>query len=121
MRTAASIARLCEIKDVTDTDAKLIRAIWKAPDMAALTKVYPAWKSVFTGVGTRAEVKRSCIDRIAFTYGVEYLGDLRRGCDCVYYCNGGDTYATTVLFIGDRLIVGCIGDYADKVRQPVQL
>jgi len=99
MRTAASIARLCEIKDVTEEDAKRIRDIWKTKRAPILTQ----------------------IDKILNTYGVEFLGVLKRGGGDVYYCNAGDTYATTVLFVGDRLVVGCIGDYAESVRQPNDL
>jgi hypothetical protein len=99
-RTAASIARLMEIKDVTEEDAKAIRRLWHNE---------PITRKV-----------REQIDQILRTSGVEYLGEHKRSGHNVYYCNAGDTYATTVLFIGPRLVVGCWGDLAerDAVRPP---
>lgn len=93
MRTAASIKSLMEIKDVTEEDAKAIRNIWKNDP-----------------IKRRA---REDIDRILRTSGVEYLGVHKRSGEAVNYCNAGDTYATTVLFIGPRLIVGCWGDLVE--------
>lgn len=101
MRTAASIKSLMQIKDVTEEDAKAIRAIWHA-----------SWKSN-TGGMTEA---RERIDAILRTSGVEWLGVHKRAGKSVYYCNAGDTYATTVLFIGHRLIVGCWGDLAEALN-----
>lgn len=90
-RRAASVNRLMEIKDVTEDDANAIRHIWKTlPRHDAYQK----------------------IDRILNTCGVEFLGVSRRG--DVYYCNGGDVYATTVIFTGDTLAVGCTADQRVK-------
>ena len=103
MRTAASIKNLMQIKDVTEEDAKSIRRIWRND-----------WKM------SRA---RADIDAILRTSGVEFLGVHKRTGLDVYYCNAGDTYATTVLFIGPRLIVGCWGDLVETnaVREPQQM
>jgi hypothetical protein len=45
---------------------------------------------------------------------VEYLGRNKRTNDEVYYCNAGDTYSTTVLFVGPHLRVGCWGDLIER-------
>lgn len=101
MRTAASIKSLMQIKDVTEEDAKAIRRIWHNDPMK----------------------KRAMgdIDAILRTEGVEYLGLHKRSGYNVYFCNGGDTYATTILFIGPRLVVGDIGSLMESgvVTDPV--
>lgn len=105
MRTAASIKSLMQIKDVTEEDAKAIRAIWRElPSESSFDKA-------------------NKIDAILRTYGVEFLGQHRRTGAGVYYCNAGDTYATTVLFIGPRLVVGCWGDLVERnaVHDPITL
>lgn len=111
MNTAASVAKLCEIKDVTEEDAKLIRDVWKAKGMdaakALLTKANYTLHHLDTCNHTRS-YKRGAIDIILRTSGVEHVGS--KNGEAVYYCNAGDTYATTVIFIGGRLIVGCLGD-----------
>jgi hypothetical protein len=54
------------------------------------------------------------VDAVLRTYGVEYLGRNKRTNDEVYYCNAGDTYSTTVLFVGPHLRVGCWGDLIER-------
>lgn len=93
-RTAASIKSLMEIKDVTEEDAKSIRALWHTDRFRASA--------------------RTAIDEILGTHGVEYLGFTKRTTHEVYYCNAGDTYATTILFIGPHLRVGCWGDLMER-------
>lgn len=107
MRTAASIKSLMQIKDVTEEDAKAIRAIWHA-----------SWR----GGENNKVTARERIDAILRTCGVEWLGVHKRLGKAVYYCNAGDTYATTVIFIGGRLVVGCWGDLVERnmVREAYQ-
>ena len=93
-RTAASVKSLMEIKDVTEDDAKKIRHLWH-------TDRYRG----------RA---RPAVDKILGTYGVEHLGYSKRAMHEVYYCNAGDSYATTVLFVGPHLRVGCWGDLVER-------
>ena len=76
------------------------------------------WKSA-RGFVQRNEAKFE-IDRLIGTYGVGTIGVHKRSKALVEYCNGGDTYATTIIFVGSRLVVGCWGDYAEKVR-PLEL
>lgn len=94
IRRAASVKALMTIKDVTEEDAKAIRRIWHTEASRPLA--------------------RSKIDKILSTHGVEYLGRNKRTNDEVYYCNAGDTYSTTVLFIGSHLRVGCWGDLIER-------
>lgn len=93
-RTVASTKALMEIKDVTEEDAKAIRALWRTERLR--------------------NAARSGVDRILRTHGVEYLGINKRTKAEVYYCNAGDTYATTVLFVGPHLRVGCWGDLVER-------
>lgn len=109
MRTAASIESLCQIKDVTEEQAKAIRFIWKAPDRATIEKAGYNYLSA-----PIHQYRRELIDGILKTCGVEYLGYHKRAGQHVDYCNAGDTYATTVIFIGPRLIVGCWGDLVER-------
>jgi hypothetical protein len=92
-RRCASITALMQIKDVTEEDAQAIRRLWRYRPFRA---------------GARAE-----IDKILRTAGVERLGTHKKHKCEVYYANGGDTYATTVLFVGMTLQVGTIGDLLD--------
>lgn len=87
-RRAASVNRLMEIKDVTEEDALEIRDIWKTFN--------------------RGDA-RYRIDKVLNTCGVEYIGVSLSGHD-VYHCNGGDPYATTVIFAHNTLTVGCTAD-----------
>lgn len=96
MRTAASIKNLMQIKDVTEEDAEAIRALWR-----------DVWENPCLAQA------RDRIDAILRTSGVEWLGVHKRLGKSIYYCNAGDTYATTVLFIGGRLLVGCWGDLVE--------
>lgn len=93
-RRCASVARLMEIKDVTAEDALRIRRIWKT---------YKA----------RAKARNE-IDEIIRTCGVEYLGWHRRACVECWYCNAGDSYATTIVFVGENLTVSCWADLVEK-------
>lgn len=93
-RRPASIKALTTIKDVTPEDAKEIRRIWLS-------------------VRKRQEA-RDAIDTVLRTFGVEYLGIHRTSGEDTYYCNAGDTYATTVVFIGKTMRVACWGDYIER-------
>lgn len=95
-RTCSSVKDLMQIKDVSDWDAEKIRKIWKT-------------------VLNRREA-RTQIDAILGTHGVEYLGRNKRTKDHVYYCNAGDTYATTIIFTGIHLRVNCWGDLVENNR-----
>lgn len=121
-RTAASLGRLLQVKDVTREDAERIRLLWVARDHASVELVYPESRQVL-GNPLIDSLRRECVDRILRTYGVEFLGNsVGRGVP-VYYCNAGDLYATTVLFWGYHMRVGCTGDLIEnnRITQPVQL
>jgi len=93
-----SVETLMQIKDVTREDALKIRAIMKGP--------------TYAGGETRLER----IDKVLNTCGVEFVG---RGKNAhtsphFYYCNAGDTYATTVLKVNGQFRVGCWGDIVER-------
>lgn len=94
--TCASIKRLCEIKDVTPEIAKKVRFYWNNP------KAFPR------------DLRMKLINALIETHGVEYLGQHKRTGSQIEYCNAGDVYATTILFEGDHLRVGCWGDLAER-------
>jgi hypothetical protein len=93
-RIAPSIDTLLEIKDVTEEDAIKIRHIWHTEPSRL--------------------VARQRINGVLNTHGVEYLGHHKRRHLPVWYCNAGDTYATTVVFLGPVMRVGCWGDYVER-------
>lgn len=116
--TCASVKSLLEIKDVCEDTAKLVRGVWRAATWDELRLAYgpeavEEAKSQYYAIGFR-HLKRHIVDKLIGTCGVEHLGMHKRANQHVYYCNGGDTYATTVLFIGRRLVVGCWGDLAER-------
>lgn len=128
--TAASIVTLSSLKDVDGSLAVTIRAVWLSEGVdaayaaagdAATRAVEAYYASHYSAPKTR-EVKRALIDRLFGTHGVEYLGQHRRTGDSIYYCNAGDSYASTIIFHGHRLQVGCWGDLIERraVREPVQ-
>jgi hypothetical protein len=113
----ASITSLLEIKDVTDEMAKTIRAIWKAESKQALSEAYVDLYEVekaFHSPLKLTPLKRHCIDQLLGTCGVEHLGYDTRANRHVYYCNAGDTYATTICFVGESLTVTCWGYYVER-------
>jgi hypothetical protein len=93
-RIAPSIDTLMQIKDVTEEMATLIRHIWHTEHNRL--------------------VARQRIDGVINTHGVEYLGHHKRRHLPVWYCNAGDTYATTVVFFGPVMRVACWGDYVER-------
>jgi hypothetical protein len=93
-RIAPSIDTLMQIKDVTEEMATLIRHIWHTEP--------------------NRPVARQRIDGVLNTDGVEYLGHHKRRHLPVWYCNAGDTYATTVVFFGPVMRVATIGDYMER-------
>ena len=119
--TCATVKSLLEIKDVTEDDAKLIRKVWNIVGATALRDFLarPAIndKGRFNyALEQRGSVniKQAAVNRILGTHGVEYLGKRKGNRNHVYYCNAGDTYATTVLFDGDHLRVGTWGDLVER-------
>jgi len=120
--TCASVTNLQNIKDVTEADARLIRKVWSLMG-ATQTRAYllrPAinlngrFSSLADTAKGSANLKQGAIDIILGTHGVEYLGQRKGNREHVYYCNAGDTYATTVLFDGLHLRVGDIGNLIER-------
>lgn len=95
-RQCAKLDILTQIKDVTEDDAMRVRAAWH-------------------GIKNRHDAREE-VNRIIQTHGIEYLGQMKRTGEHVYYCNAGDPYSTTVLFTGLRLWVGCWSDLIEANR-----
>ena len=100
-RKLASVKALCQLKDVTPELAEEIRHAWRT-------------------IPKRSEA-REAVDRLFRSYGVEYLGVHKRSNFDVHYCNAGDAYAPTILFIGLRMVVGTWADLVERraVRENV--
>lgn len=102
MRTCASVKALQDVHHVDKATADKVREVWHT-------------------VANRKNAREQ-IDALIGTHGVEYLGTNKRTGDAVYYCNAGDAYATTVIFQGLHMRVGCWGDLIERntVREPAQ-
>ena len=93
-RKPASVKALCQLKDVTPELAEEIRHAWRT-------------------IPNRREA-REAVDCLFRSCGVELLGVHKRSHFDVYYCNGGDAYAPTIIFIGLRMVVGTWGDLVER-------
>lgn len=82
----------------------------KGVDPLIALAVRKRWKDT----GNTRSYCRKKVDELIGTCGVEYLGAHKRTGLDVYYCNAGDPYATTVIFHGDNLQVGCWGDLVER-------
>lgn len=136
--TAPPAKKLVEIKDVTTAMANEIRLIWKMPTSSLLMAHLEAnadkfkrtleWDRQCYHRPKPRELKRAAIDELIGTSGVEYLGRYRQvgGCmagDMVHFCNGGDVYATTIVFIGRVLRVDYVGRLIENnnIAEPEQM
>lgn len=55
------------------------------------------------------------IDKILGTSGVEYIpAGHNSKSPAFYYCNAGDTYATTIMKVNGRFRIGCWGDIVER-------
>jgi hypothetical protein len=61
------------------------------------------------------ELKMSAINDLLEMFGVEYMPEGKNAKSPAFeYCNAGDTYATTVIFINGRYVIGCWGDIVER-------
>lgn len=93
-----SIKTLMQIKDVTREDATAIRAIMAGP-----------------GKDANGATRLQRIDAVLRTFGVEHTprGHNKKS-PAIHFCNTGDTYATTVMKVRGRFVVGCWGDIVER-------
>jgi hypothetical protein len=113
-----SIKTLCQIADVTPEQAREIRAIMAGPGRVLVA--YPGasdrhdarhvdgeWKAPLT--------RMERIDRVLGTFGVEHVDHGRNAKSPAFcYCNAGDPYTTTLLFVGGAFRVGNWGAYVER-------
>ena len=123
--TASQASAIAEIKDVDLELANRVRLVWKASTQGELETLYPQVSEFIAQqyhTPPRRQQKRWIIDRLIGACGVEHLGLHKRRGNHVYYCNAGDTYATTIIFIGRQLKVGCWGDLVERnlIQEPEQ-
>lgn len=112
---AASVKALTEIKDITKETAQEIRKVWCELTESEVRDL--DFRNIHVNDIWRwktRELRRAYIDQLLQTFGVEYLGKHKRNGEHVYYCNAGDTYTTTIIFMGSRLVVGCWGDLVER-------
>ena len=78
---------------------------------------YPANVCRYYHDGRHRYSRMAAIDRVLGTCGVEYIpaGHNQRS-PAITYCNAGDTYATTVMWVRGRYLVGCWGSIVERGR-----
>ena len=86
---------------------------------AAISGKYPAtdrWIKACYNVPRMHDIKLSIADEIIGTYGVEYIeAGSNSQSPAIWYCNSGDTYTTTLLYVAGRgYRVGCWGDIVER-------
>lgn len=126
--SAPSVDTLSHRNIRLDIDPQLVRDIWRAKEEDTLKHVleragHPeAYQKAYDQVAPTCragrdpyllQVKRQLLNNLAGFFGVEYLGVHRRSGRSVRYLNAGDTYATTLIFTGRRMTVGCWGDLVE--------
>ena len=96
--------QLLEIKDVTDEDADLILGIIAGTidSLEVSAKARYLVNTCYNDPEIHI-IKLFAIDEILHTYGVE-------GEDDIEYCNAGDTYALTVMYVKGYWKVSTLGD-----------
>jgi len=112
---------LWAVRNNVATPAQIINA-WKADGRGALRgavgdaimeRIERDERSMY-GRRSWRETKREAINYLIEGHGVELLGLHKRSGELAYYVNSGDTYATTIIFIGGRLTVGTWGDMIES-------
>ena len=110
-----------------------VRAIWRAKDGIDLAKalvahfegdsqkaddLYAESKIERGGFGHRLRTlhqqKREILNELCGFHGIELLGQHTRSGKSVYYCNTGESYASTLCFMGRRLFVSSWGDLIEN-------
>lgn len=109
-----------EYGDEAQSVAARIAAVWRATNVVELDALDPSIVERYIGYHAchsawLDEVKRWEIDRLTKTYGIEYAGKTAQGAE-VSYCNAGDSYAATILFVGGELRVGDWGSMVEQRR-----
>lgn len=83
---------------------------------AIAREIRRVWKEEFV-----TEKAREVINTLVDGHGVEFLGVHRDTNADVHYCNKGDPYVLTIVFIGTQLGVAYWGYYIErKLVRPIQ-
>jgi hypothetical protein len=117
-RIAPSAKNLIETFRFTPEQAKQIRKAWKHEwndDLhTELQKIIETVHQLHHGfIETRTLGRQMAIDVLGEFHGIEYLGQNRDGYE-VEYLNSGDTYAPTLIFVGDRMFISTMGDLVES-------
>jgi hypothetical protein len=113
-RRCASIKSLTEIKDVGDSNARTIRAVFYATSSSQVKAAYSTARDRHA-YENFSEYKRAMIDQLLGTFGIEELGVHARNGQTIRYCNTGEMYAPTVVFYGSyTLTVTDIGSLVER-------
>ena len=121
MATIPSIKKLSLIKDA---DTVLARKVLECRDYTDLAKLrldfyefnsVDQWISKCYNPPSFHTVKMAMLDKALGTFGVEYIAKGHNvKSPAIEYCNAGDTYATTVLYVNGNYRVGCWGDIVER-------
>jgi hypothetical protein len=109
------------LSSITIGRAKELRRVLEIKDRATLESIldkYPVtakwYHSCYNPMGFTT-AKLSIANEILGTYGVEYIPKGHNSkSPAIEYCNAGDTYNSTLLFVSGRYRVGCWGDIVER-------
>lgn len=116
-----SVKRMMERLDIDRDTAKAVRQ-WMEWEHAYLMMYPPElpeaterWIDSSYSRPKRHEIAIHAIDQLIGTFGVEFIsfenpGDFVAWPRGIEYCNAGDTYIDTVLYVDGRYSIGCWGD-----------
>jgi len=113
------------LEQIGDVDAKLARKILLCKNREELTDLRVKHFELFQPVENWLRqcyshpgyhrVKMEMLNVALRTYGVEYIKPGKGAkSPAIEYCNSGDTYAPTLLFINGRYSVGNWGDIVER-------
>lgn len=113
-----SIKRLEEGLNICRDQAKQVRRILECRNVEAVCALSERAASHARDCFGRSPlqyVKLLACDAILETHGVEFIakGHNKRS-PSIEYCNTGDTYAATLMWMNGRYSVGCWGDVVER-------
>ena len=95
-----------------------IKTISRITDIETAKKIRTAMENYrdhsnpYAGITVSMQATIEHIDTLLDTYGVEYIKG-SDGSPSITYCNAGDTYEDTVLFMAGRFIIGNWGGFVE--------
>ena len=98
-------------RDVDTRTARRIRRILKGKEDPRTVEATDTWVRRCYHEPSQREQAAHAVDVLLETYGVETAEGR------FDYCNAGDAYATTLVFVGDSVYIACWGDVIESMER----